>query len=933
MNKSFRKNKISKHIDPVKKRYDAIILFFINTMLIIVILFRTNTFYVIPYRDMIIGLYPPSRIIDLFLSPWTPENFGMLSSLPPSHIFMYLLEILLPPIKAFAIYTITPIVITSVIAYYSLGHLLIIKDKIIKLLLTFLYTYNWLTIYLYGATLVIYAYAGGLLYLSSLYNIYMYGFKKERYIELVISLSLALFAWNLPGLVLIFYLTIPIIIVYIITLSLQRLVELVKILLKSIILTVLMFMPFIYMKIVGVLSEGIFNYALRTGYIPSTENWIKILMPAYFEIYLGNLLKLLSIFIDPLHENMLTIFFTLVFIIVITTYIFKEENDKSLKPFFLSNLVYVLILYQLIIAITKRATIVNMLYNNIVILSVLKTVTNYMIILAPSIFIMYVISIIKLKHRMLKYIIALILVMIALFSHNGLIFTLYNLDNINSVTIGGINYNIVKIPHDIISLFNRINSERVWNYRILWLPLYREERSAFSSVLEDLPISKASDRPLTKYYDMLLRSLLSEGDNYISDYLLRMFGVRNIVLLKNINDTCSPSVVYFGYSPVGIEGDYRVIRKILDKKAILKLIENNKFYTLYEYYRKVSFFNLIRVEKNYTIFNLLNNINNNKSKIENICTINIFINNKLFRNISFSDIKCKKYKDYYFIKLSPTGNVSFKLDDEIIKKIGKSQNFIIDFTLVHYGTNTLYGNIINIGGVVRALIRPNGQLLIQYYTPEGYINHFSKTKLIPGQVYAVTIFMNGTHGLLFIDGILDSIVIINDKFVIKNNNIIIGFDGTYQYKGYIGNIDIIINTMYNFNISEHIKKKLRFLYFNFEFEDANITSICFKPYECEIRINEANAYSNFTIIVPFKLNNYWNVETLGCSFSKISNFNGISIITLGNCSNYYIIVRLGINKEYINARYLTIIISIIAIIYFINKLIGLINNPNLVNRR
>ena len=912
----------------LKKEYDIFILFLVNIVIIITSL-KVNTFYIIPYRDMIIGIYPPSRIVDLLLSPWTPENFGMLSSLPPSYILMYVLETLLPPAKAFAIYTIFPYVITSIVAYYSLSQLLPIKDKKIKLLLTLLYTYNWLTIYLYGSSLVIYTYASGLLYLLSLYNIYVHGLKERHIVELIVSLSLALFAWNLPGLILILYLTIPIIIMCIITLSLRKLLSLIKVLTKSIILTVLIFMPFVYAKIVGMLSEGIFGYALRAGYLISGENWLKTLMPVYFEMYLGTVLKVLLIFIDPLLSNVCVTFLAITILTIILLYMFRREKKKYklLKLFFLSNVIYVLALYLLIATIISRSSAINVLYNNFVILSALKTATNYMVILAPSIFIIYAIGITRLKNSMLKYTITIALVMMALFSHNGLIFNISNLEHVNSVTIGGINYNIIKIPDNIVNLFNKINNERGWSYRVLWLPLYRGERSAFSSTPEDLPVSKTSDILLAKYYDILLRSLLSDSTegSYAVNYLLRMFGIKYIVLLKNINDTRPPSVTYFGYSPVGLEGNYRAIKKILDKK-MLKLIESNKYYALYKCYNNISYFNAIRITRNYTIFSLLNNIDNNDHKVGNVCTIRMIFNNESYKDILILGKRCRRYEDYYFIKFNSTDSIDFKFDKSLARVLEKHTTLTIDSTIVYYKTNTLFSNIINIGGGVRVLIRSNGQLLVQYHMSKGYINQFSKARLIPGQVYNVIVFINQTRSLLFIDGVLDSAVTINNTFTTKNDNIIIGFDGNYPYKGYIGNINIIVGTSDKFNIYKYVKKRLISLYFNFNYiasKDIDVVGTCLRPYECSIRINSVRLYPSLTIMVPFKLDNYWYAESPVCSSLKIIGFDGMSIIKLNNCSSHNIVIRLSVARKYVVTKYLSIIVSIAMVIYFVKKCVSL----------
>jgi hypothetical protein len=65
------------------------------------------------------------------------------------------------------------------------------------------------------------------------------------------------------------------------------------------------------------------------------------------------------------------------------------------------------------------------------------------------------------------------------------------------------------------------------------------------------------------------------------------------VLLKLRNDTNSPRILYFGHRVNAVEGNYSHIEKQLSKISLLRIIDNDRYYAIYQFNVSVSPFALI----------------------------------------------------------------------------------------------------------------------------------------------------------------------------------------------------------------------------------------------------------------------------------------------------------------------------------------------------
>ena len=344
---------------------------------------KTNVFYVVPYRDMLIGIYPPDKIIQLLISPWSPENFGIPASVSMLYIFLYGLEKLLSPVKAFVIYTLMPYIITVLVTYYVLHRQFNISDEFLLLIFSTIASINWFTLYSFGSSYIIYYYLGSLLILGTLYRIYNEENFIMRYviIRLTIAMLLASIGWGLPGLVLL---------VIFLMFNLPMLISKPKFLFKfvlsmfiSLLIALAIMSPFIYQFLFGTIYYGFENYATRAGYLPvGYETWLDVLMPYYFEKYLGNIIKIFMLPFDPNLENPIyVISVVIVTILIFDALINSKSFKRELKLFFIYQLLYISLIASIIFLIVSGNGFINVLYSFLPFLSVLKTVTNYMVIL------------------------------------------------------------------------------------------------------------------------------------------------------------------------------------------------------------------------------------------------------------------------------------------------------------------------------------------------------------------------------------------------------------------------------------------------------------------------------------------------------------------------------------------------------------------------
>ena len=575
----------------------------VNFIIFATVLCKTKNLYVIPYRDMLIGYYPPDKFTEFMLIPWWPENFGTTSLITPTMLIMILLERLFPPKVAFVTYNMLPYFVVSLVAYFAIIYNLKIRDKFTTVMLVLVYAYNWFTFYVFGSTYVLYTYGGGLLILTSLFRLANRDNSNNLAWDktLILGFILASFGWNLIGLVLVLYLLLPVtIMVLVFYHDVNKLKSLVKLVAISFCSAIIIILPFYYPIFIDVLSKGLVGYASSKSYIVPTS-WLSLLQPSYFSMYIGSILKLFSIFTDPFNGNKITsLAFNLFFIILISFPILYKNNIKThLYYFYLSNLIYILLIFYIIYLIKQGSIIIEFIYNNLFLfVSVLRTVTNFMVILLPSIFFIYLFAFSHVKNRLLRYLFSFLLLYLAFSSNDYFILQLLQIDQTSTLKNAGSTYYVTAIPESVIGLFYRINNLKNVTYNAIWLPVREEDRSAFVSVSGDLPFSGSSFSPVANYSRLLFSYIVNnDSDTTLFYKLLRFFNVKYLVLLKLRNDSNLPKITYFGPRVTGVDGNYSYIKSKLTRIPFLSIIDDTRYYTIYQFNASVSPFILFSTNK------------------------------------------------------------------------------------------------------------------------------------------------------------------------------------------------------------------------------------------------------------------------------------------------------------------------------------------------
>jgi len=853
-----------------RKRSGLLAALTFTILLVLLITLYTNIFYTVPYRDMTIGIYPPSRITDLLLSPWSPENFGQPASIPMLYIVLYFFEKILPPVKAFILYTLFPYIVATTVAYYVLREQLGIRDEALLAALSILASINWFTLYSYGSVYVIYTYIGGLLALGTLYRIYSRTDLDSRVLvlELVLSMLLSVAGWNLPGLLLLYILllaNLPLLWVA----GRRRLLYALRYIIVSTVIVLIIASPFLYAKIFGIVYFGFKNYIVKAGYVPIGHSWIKILMPYYFKKYLGSLLKIYMLPFDPLLETPAYLLAAVVvpLLIAYTLVRIGTIRNNKLKIFYIYQIIYVLVISLLVFLISDKNNIINILYSNISFITVLKTVTNYMVILLPSVLLTIYISIIFFIKRKIQYIIAVLFLVLALSSNKLLIVQLVKVNDVDMLHIGGYDYKIFKINKNIIKIFNKMNIVKGWCRRAIWMPLYPQERSMLVSMFEDIPISKATNAMIARHIDVMLTNLLKANSTLytqnITEVLMDMYGIQYIVVLKNVKDDEAPRIVYYGVSPVGVVGSYKKIITALNSKPYLKLIYNDSTVAIFKFNNNVSIFNIFKFNnKEYQYF------------------INVNIDNSTS------------------IKETRTSPIVLEKGENIVLNVtthqGRLRKFMIDVVLKYNKSYNLYGNIIKIFNSIRVLIRRNGQLLVQLRTDKGIVNYFSKKVINPGIYHHIIVSFNNGVLNIFIDGMFDGMlrVAANNIIVDKNNKkIIIGSADNYNISLIVKHVQVDIGNV-KLPLVQLTEQTLQILGIN-----GTITPLeaaCRDFQACSVNtsmtVQGMRTHTGSDIIVSSNLEPFWRVDKGATayrlspvldSFTKIYVRNPKGMLVLG----------------------------------------------------
>ena len=838
-------------------------------LLLLASMLHTHVLYVIPYRDMVVGVYPPSRILDLLVSPWSPENFGQPSSLPMTYLVLYAAEKVLPPVKAFLLYTWLPYLVAVIVAYYVLRYKIGFRDELLTGTLALLASINWFTLYSFGSTYVVYTYTGLLLGVGVLYAAYV-GRRVDEglaVVELAFAMLLSLAGWNLPGLMLFM---VPFTWgLFLFAARPRMLLRLLLAAAKALLVVLLIASPFIYSKIFGLFYYGFHGYSVKAGYIPVGRDWLSILMPRYFQQYLSNILKIFMLPFDPLMENRLYIIVVFpVLALIAYTLANPARRPRRLRIFYLYHLLYVVVVSVLIAMIIRRSPVVNTLYSKVIILPVLKTATNYMTVLVPVVLFLLYLSLYRVNLRVARAAAVLILVF-ALASNNLMIIKIINIDNTDYIHVGGYNYKVYKIDPGIANVFEHINRVKNWHSRAIWLPLYPEERSMFTSVFEDIPISKSTDKKAARLLDALLTNLLapsSEAAN-LTKTLLKLYGIRYVVVVKNVCDNEEPRIVYYGASPVGIIGDYNKIIKTLDHKNYLVKIYDDRLVTIYRY--------------NYSsIFNKL--ISLNRNNIQNNITIkykNINLYTQMYKNLH---LRSGVYK---LIKINKT-----------INNIG---NLTISALFRYDEVYSLYGNLVKLFGNIRILVRKNGKILFQVHEGNRNYNCFSSRAIEPHETHHILAVFNNGSMKLFIDGIYACSMKVRTP-VLKplSNSIVIGSYDGYNIDVTIYNIDVFINSSINY---ERLLSIYSSRVFGLTDELLPLKAHCTALWSCKIASEEPSALKSTSpvqrVLVSSHLPPFWEVEGNG----KLVGNGDFTILTYTPSREGSIALRVGTKFMYMKA--------------------------------
>jgi len=842
---------ISKIIDKIKKyenfygNYtDYIIISLINISIIFVSLivsYNHNYLYIIPYRDMLLGFYPKSFYFKALRSTITPEGFGVVSN----YNIGYLLSVIFQSINiklGFKLTLFFPLFIASLTAnklFRSFG-----INKNIRILFSLFYSYNWITLSLWGTVLWLYAYASIPLVILYTYRILNY----ERSVtsldfivnsmKLVLAYTIAGIYWNLPAMALVSYFTLTIFIIYIIRCIIRK--QYVKLINSSIklsmvfILIILFNLFFIYPKITGIMFYGFKNYVEKAGYISPNLEWYNLIMPNLFkQTFDFGFISIITLPLWPInfYQFDLQNIIKLLYALTIFGILLINLNDV-IKKYRYEEVIFGIISLQIFISwlilliITSKKDIINILYG-FPLISILVNVTNYLLIITPLIIIIFAIGTdyIYIKLSKVLKIITLTIVIFILIMPNMIILFKYiykiDIENVDNIKFGTHRSNIQYIPLDVLRDIEFINDDRYRvYYRIFWLPYSPETVDLIKTSIGDAHVKGIfKNRYLSSYYETILFNIVSKQPHETTlTRSLTLLGYKYVSVLKfNISgykmddDT---KIVYFHGLPTKIVGHPQ---NILMSGYISNLnsVYNTDYIILLEpskiYNSNTPFFKLYRDDS--TIINLVDKYNNNKK-----IAINLTI---IYKNHILSETN----------RLTDTHTIS---------------NFAIESFIVYQKPQQLYGQLLGWMSP-RILIRKDGRLLLQFKLANGTtVSHFSKFILRPNEVYHVLALYNGTHVKLFINGALDSSRKINNnsqQVIISGIFSMFEINNIYNVNAILVNPAVYIDTNINYKT---ILDNFQLLFFP-QYANGNVKLVNYNNFD-EYRILVENYENNFSIL-------------------------------------------------------------------------------------